>query len=168
MTLEPTVHEFEQVEFCQTRPVLLSTGWRMVRNVEACLVKDPMCLISVPNDKVFKKWLMAVGECGGTLTAGVPVLYEFYAALKRHGANCSEGMLQEIFKNRSQLHLARGLISGVVDAQSRVSFYYAFGILPDHQVVIERFYRHAIIHNLNKAAIEREALIVTPGVNIAE
>lgn len=166
MTVEPTVDELEQVEFCQSRPVQLSTGWRMVRNLGACLNKDPMCLLSVPNDKCYKKWLAAIGMCGSRLAAGVPVLSEFYDIFSRAGTTCSEGMLKEVFKNRSQLHLAQGLSQGDVDARSRVSFYYAFGLLPDHQLAMERFYHQAIVGKLSDVIIDRSWLVVTPGVNI--
>jgi hypothetical protein len=75
-------------------------------------------------------------------------------------------MLREVFKNRSQLHLAQGLSAGSVDARSRVSFYYAFGILPDHQLAMERFYHQATIGPLVATAIDREWLVVSPGVNV--
>jgi len=166
MTVEPTVDELEQVEFCQSKPVQLSTGWRMVRNVGACLNKDPMCLLSIPNDKVYRKWLAAIGMCGSRLTAGVPVLSEFYDVFSRAGTSCSDGMLQEVFKNRSQLHLAQGLSAGSVDARSRVSFYYAFGILPDHQVAMERFYHQASVGPMDTTVIDREWLVNSPGFNI--
>jgi len=166
MAVEPTVDEFERVEFCQSRPVQLSTGWRMVRNISACLNKDPMCLINIPNDKVYKKWLSAVGTCGSQLTSGVPLLSAFYDIFVRAGTVCSEGMMREVFKNRSQLHLAQGLSTAVIDARSRVSLYYAFGILPDLQVAIEGFYHQVGVGPLESTPIDREWLVVSPGFNI--
>lgn len=166
MAVEDTVDEFERVEFCQTRPVLLSSGWRMVRKLDACLNKDPMCLLSVPNDTVFRKWLMAVGTCGGKLSQGVPVLSEFYGTFARHGVECSDGMMMEIYKNRSQLRLAQGLSDAVIDARSRVSFYYAFGITPDQQLEMEWFFRHASIASLGDERVDRPWLVTAPGVNI--
>lgn len=166
MTVEPTVDVLERVEFCQSRPVELSTGWRMVRNLSACLQKDPMCLLGVPNHNVYRKWLGAIGMCGGKLASGVPVLNEFYDVFSRAGVTCSEGMLQEIYKNRSQLHLAQGLAVGEVDARSRVSFYYAFGVLPDEQLAMERFFHQATIGTLGTTVIERDHLSINPGYNI--
>ncbi len=166
MAVEDTVDEFERVEFCQTKPVELSTGWRMVRKLDACLNKDPMCLISVPNDTVFRKWLMAVGTCGGKLSQGVPVLSAFYGAFARHGVECSDGMMEEVYKNRSQLRAAQGVAPAVIDARSRVSFYYAFGVLPDHQIEMERFFHQASISALGDDRVDRPWLVNTPGVNI--
>lgn len=166
MTVEPTVDEFERVEFCQTRPVELSSGWRMVRNLAACLQKDPICLLSLPHDNAYKKWLAAIGMCGGMLSAGVPVLHTFYGMFSAHGTKCSTGMLNEVFKNRSQLQLARGLVSGTVDSISRVSFYYAFGVLPDEQIAMERFFSSAKIGPVKQEAIDRVDVFVNPGFNI--
>jgi len=166
MTVEPTVDEFEGIEFCQTKPVQLSTGWRMVRNLNACLMKDPMCMIGVPNDKVYKKWLAAIGVCGGILASGVPVLSQFYSVFQRAGTSCSDGMLKEVFKNRSQLHLAQGVAKGEVDANARVSFYYAFGVLPDEQVAMERFFTKLYVDEMDTTVIERDELELCPGFNI--
>ncbi len=166
MTVEPTVDEFEQIEFCQTRPVELSTGWRMVRNLSACLQKDLMCMIGVPNDKTFRKWMSAVGMCGTKLAVGVPVLSQFYDIFNRNGVKCSDGMVKEVFKNRSQLFLAQGLAKGEVNANTRVSFYYAFGVLPDEQVAMERFFATVRVDQMETAVIERSELELCPGFNI--
>jgi len=166
MTVEPTVDEFERVEFCQTRPVQLRTGWRMVRNLSACLEKDPMCMIGVPNTNVHRKWMGAVGDCGGVLSSGVPVHSSFYNIFTRSGLGCSEGMKAQIFKNRSQLQLAAGLSTGEVDANARVSYYYAFGVLPDDQVVMERSFGNVTITDVELNVIPRDMLVINPGINI--
>lgn len=166
MTVEATVDELEQVEFCQSKPVQLSTGWRMVRNLKACLEKDPICLLGIPNNKVYRKWLAAIGMCGGHLAAGVPVLSAFYDVFARAGTTCSDGMLREVFKNRSQLHLAQGLTSGKVDARARVSFYYAFGVTPDYQIALENYYHQATVGPLDVTVTDRQWLVNNPGFNI--
>lgn len=166
MTVEDTVDEFERIEFCQTRPVQLSTGWRMVRNLKACLIKDPMCLISIPNEKVYRKWLHAVGTCGQNLTTGVPVHHDFYSFFHREGVECSQGMVEEVFKNRSQLVLAQGLAVASVDARARVSYYYAFNVLPDEQVQMEHLFRTMELGSFVPASIDRDAWLRDPGFNI--
>jgi hypothetical protein len=168
MVAEEPVFAFEQVEFCQTKPVQLTTGWRMVRNHVAVLKKDPICLIAVQNDNVFRKWLDAVGDCGTTLNLGVPVQHAFYEAYKRHGVKCSEGMKEKIYQNtsmRTRLSELRGS-SHKISPEARVSYYYAFGILPDHQVEIESFYQNAVIAPWSGDAVEREHLLNEPGIKI--
>lgn len=165
MTVEPTVDEFERVEFCQTRPVRLSTGWRMVRNLKACLIKDVMCLIPIPNNTVYKRWLWAVGECGLSLCTGVPVLEAFYRMFVRHGIVSTSKFQEEVFRNRSQLQLGRGVKPAIINATARVSFYYAFGVTPDLQRAMEMRLDSITISEVNSVCVERAAWNHDPGVN---
>lgn len=166
MTVEPPAHDFEALEFCQTRPVLLSSGWRMVRNLEAVMTKDPMCLIPIPNINVLRKWYGAIGQCGTILCRGVPVLQSLYSVFLRHGVKPSAGLISEVFKNRSVL----AAMSGVKDAQvtpvSRVSFYYATGVLPDHQIQLESYYNTMELSLEILPILDREDLDLNPGFNI--
>lgn len=165
MTVEDTVTEFEQVEFCQTKPVMLSSGWRMVRNLRAVITKDPMCLLSVPNTKVMQKWLHAVGTCGTMLCTGVPVHDAFYRCMLRHGVD-NAGLINEVYKNRSQLSLADGVKRALIDSVARVSYYYAFGVTPDEQLALEQYYDSLSLDFGVGQAIERMALVLEPGVNL--
>jgi hypothetical protein len=158
MTVEEPVYEFEQVEFCQTHPVQVSTGWRMVRNLVSCVTKDPMCLITIPNEIVLRKWYHAIGTCGTILTTGVPVLHSMYRVFLRHGTACSTQMMQYVFRNRSQLQLASGVGVATMSDIARVSFYYAFGITPDVQLAIEQYYDGLVVDVQLSHAIERDYL----------
>jgi len=166
MTVEEPVYEFEEIEFCQTHPVQLSTGWRMVRNVASCMTKDPMCMISIPNMQVLRKWYHAVGLCGTILTTGVPVLHSMYSVLLRYGQICSPQMMRYVFKNRSQLGLASGVKVAQVTDRARVSFYYAFGITPDEQEAIEQYYNNLSLELSTSQPIQRDVLVVATGNNI--
>lgn len=166
MTVEPPVTEFEQVEFCQTKPVKLKTGWRMVRNHLAVLRKDPMCLIPLNGSRALRKWMGAVGECGLHLAGSVPVQGAFYGLLDRCGMKASEGMKKEIFRNSSAFERLAG-IDGAREAptaESRVSYYYAFGVLPDEQVELERFYDSGEVGDVAVDAVQREAVRFEPGL----
>lgn len=165
MVTEEPVTEFEQIEFCQTRPVELSTGWRMVRNWKAVVEKDPMCLIPVPNTNVYRKWLDAVGTCGGVLAQGVPVLSAFYATMKRAGLPCGK-LINEVYKNRSQLQLGVGVAAAEIDARSRVSFYYAFGITPDEQLQIENHYKSLTLVPEMAGIFHKDIVTLNPGFNV--
>jgi len=166
MTVEDTVDEFEQIEFCQTHPVKLSTGWRMVRNIKAVVEKDPMCLVPINGEKALQKWLYAVGTCGSILTSGVPVLSNFYNAFLRSGVECSDGMMSKVFEGRSQLSLGQGVATAQVDSEARCSFYYAFGIGPDEQRSLERYYDNLTVDLSVGPVIKRTELVCNPGGNI--
>lgn len=101
MTVEQPVDTFEQVEFCQTRPVCVDGVWRMIRNQKAVLEKDPICLIAIQNQKVYRKWLDAVGTCGTVLNSGVPVQQAFHQCFKRHGVESGEGMRAHVHRGNS-------------------------------------------------------------------
>lgn len=167
MTVEDTVDEFEKVEFCQTHPVKLSTGWRMIRNLTAVMQKDPMCLLPIPNVDVLRKWMDAVGTGGGRLGAGVPVLQAFYGAMKRHGKACGK-LIDEVYRGQSQLQLGEGLKQAVIEPASRVSYYYAFGVTPDEQLALEDHYNRLEIKFDIEGPIARTDLELNPGHNILD
>jgi len=170
MVAEEPVYEFDQIEFCQTHPILLRTGWRMVRNHAAVFKKDPICLIAIQNDRAYRKWLYAVGECGTILNSGVPVQHAFYNAFLRNGVACSEGMKEHIYKGTSMGTRLNELKSTphAITPEARVSYYYAYGILPDHQMEIERYYETATIGAWTPDVVERGALNLEPGIKIIE
>lgn len=151
MTVEAPVYEFEQIEFCQSHPVFDGHAWRMVRNVATCVKKDAMCLIPVNSVSTLQKWLWAVGTCGLSITAGMPVMQAFYQCYKRSGIECTKAFIEHLFKNTGVLERQRDVHwePVAVEAATRVSFYYAFGILPDAQVELERYYdRLSIQHDI--------------------
>jgi len=165
MTVEETCHEFEQIEFCQTHPVKLGSGWRMIRNPATCLIKDVMCLKPVQNDKCFKKWLYAVGTAGCSLNSGVPVLQEFYRALKRNGVKT------EKFRNLISAHRFASTVgsegSEEVTDEARASFYFAFGLTPPMQVAMESVLTQRTIGDIDWTEMERDAMNVeAPGTQI--
>jgi len=167
MTVEQPVYDFDSIEFCQTRPVMLQTGWRMVRNHSAVLMKDPMCLIPISGNGCFKKWLYAVGECGGILATGVPVQQAFYECLLRHGDKCSDGMRDTIFHGTSMYQRTDGIgKANKVTAAARVSYFYAFGVTPDQQVCLEQYYKNFVIDELNTNAVTRDGLVLQPGISL--
>lgn len=166
MTVEEPVYEFEQVEFCQTKPVELSSGWRMVRNHDAVLRKDPMCLVPINGGQVFRKWMGAVGECGMHLAGNVPVQAAFYQAFVRNGLRSSDRFQAHVFNGTSMAERRKGLTDGgVVTPQARVSYYYAFGVLPDEQVSIEQYFESATVAEVDRVAVKRQALQLEPGLN---
>lgn len=166
MVAEDPVYEFEGIEFCQTHPVQLSSGWRMLRNHSAVLTKDPMCLLPVPNGKVYRKWLDAVGVCGTIATAGSPVQHSFYSVMKREGTTAGEGLTREVFRNQSMATRIAGITGAHhVDARARVSYYYAFGVLPDVQKQMELYYDGMSLDDyVVSSPMDRSDLFLEPGL----
>ncbi|APG76369.1 hypothetical protein 1 [Shahe tombus-like virus 1] len=140
LTREEPVYVLEQVVFCQAQPVLTSTGWRMVRDPRTAMSKDCVSLLGWDNAQSFKLWASAIGACGLSLTRGVPVWEAWYSRLVHLGAGAvSQGVADHVWDSGLG-YMSRGVLGGEVDAEARVSFYRAFGILPDLQEALEAEY----------------------------
>lgn len=163
VVLEKPVYEFEQIEFCQTHPVKLSSGWRMVRNPFTCFKKDTMCLRPMDSDDTFRKWLGAVSSAGSSLCAGVPVLESFYRCLGRRGLKSKKfGDLVSPYR------FARtSSVQAVLCDEARVSFALAFDINPSEQLMMEELFDSTDIGALDMSVIDRESLTFgLPGAQI--
>lgn len=133
MTVEEPVYDFERIEFCQTRPVLACGRWIMCRDVRIVLDKDTVNLH--PGNVNYGDWLTHVGEGGGALARGVPVLQTFYQTLRSLGSGRSRTL-----GYTGMDMMAAGLVCGLapVDDDARISFYKAFGIAPWDQIALEQ------------------------------
>jgi hypothetical protein len=140
MKVEPLVYTLERVSFCQTQPVYDGLSWRMVRDPRVTLTKD-VTVLHQRQVTDLSNQLSAIGDCGLSLTAGLPVLQEFYVAL---GAGKGRhGPIDPTLVESGFFQLARGMHGRyrlVTDA-ARVSFCRAFGIVPDLQLALEEHYR---------------------------
>jgi hypothetical protein len=140
MEVEKPVFIFEEIEFCQSHPIHVNGQWTMVRNLETSLVKSSMCLVPGTNNKMYRKWLGAVGQCEGVLGVGVPVMQSFSAAYRRLGLRASAAHVAHVFKGSTRA-LTRGKCEVVsISDETRVSFYRGFGVTPDAQVFLEKHF----------------------------
>jgi len=141
MVLEDTSHMFEEVEFCQSRPVRVRGGWTMIRNPCTLITKASMCLLSVSNAKTLRKWMMAVGVAEGSLARGIPVLQSFARAMRRNGLRCTKRLIEAAYYQSNRVYHADLVVNDQeITHESRMSFYHAFGILPEEQMVLENYY----------------------------
>lgn len=122
----------QEVEFCQCRPVELSTGWRMVRNPERVIQRSPWTTRNY-NEKGNQRLLRTIGLCELACNNGVPVLqaYSQDLASKGHGR-----VLQDHWSARALLERGTGVQP--ITAAARMSFYQAWGITPEQQVTMEK------------------------------
>lgn len=135
LKIENPKHVFEQIEFCQSHPVLTSVGWKMVRDLK-CLSKDLLCL-GCKTEKEALAWLGDVGRCGLSLFADVPILGAFYANFVRFGGQ--QKRTTRLFMDSGMYRSSRiSTACGEVDDACRASFYFATGIGPDEQLAVER------------------------------
>jgi len=142
MEVEPPVFVFEKIVFCQAQPVLANSEtntWVMVRQPEAALGKDAMCL-SAKDEHSYRQWAYQVGVGGQALYGDMPVYSELYRSYKRNGlkSKCGQSLL---FSDSGFMRMTRQIVRGgeasVVRDETRISFWKAFDILPSIQVMLE-------------------------------
>lgn len=133
---EPVVEVFEKVVFCQAQPVFTSTGWRMVRDPLTAPSKDSVSLLSWDTPMHVRRWCHAIGSCGLELTRGVPFWQAYYSSLLAHGVQ--HGVSSDFIRDSGLGYMAKGVVGGDITGASRVSFYRAFGMIPDVQVALEQ------------------------------
>lgn len=134
---EPLVDRLELVQFCQTQPVFVGDHYRMVRNPWTAMSKDCVSLLPMESEGNFNAWRDAIGVCGLELTRGVPVWESFYTALKTVTGD-RRGGIERVYDS-GMGYMARGVKQvDSITAQSRYSFWVAFGIDPDLQIAMEQ------------------------------
>lgn len=147
MSVSKPCFNFEEVEFCQTHPVFVgpSAGdYLMVRNPRTAIAKDTMCIHGYQSDGVFLGWLWAIGVGGLSMTGGIPIFQDFYRSFMMSGKYKKSVFTDLSWGVRS---LMQGMERGYapVEPLTRASFYWAFGVTPDEQLVLEGFYRSASV-----------------------
>nr|WKV33276.1 MAG: RNA-dependent RNA polymerase [Riboviria sp.] len=134
---EDPVYILEHVEFCQMHPILVDGNYRMVRNPRVAIEKDTFCVTTLQHGRKYRDWATGVGIGGQAGCSGIPVLYSFYSYLNMGGT-----VHHTLLENTGMSRLQRGMVDqhkGVSD-ESRYSFYLAFGISPDAQIELERWF----------------------------
>jgi len=151
MVAEDPVYVFEEIEFCQSHPVFdMDGGYTMVRNPHVSISKDCVAIKPLDNIKVRNMWLSAVGQGGISLTAGMPILPEFYQVFLRNSNGAKA--LSDPTLETGTARLSKGMKRKHQEPSdaTRVSFWKAFGISPSNQVIIEQYYREYIMGSGNE------------------
>nr|DAZ90975.1 MAG TPA: RNA-dependent RNA pollymerase [Luteoviridae sp.] len=143
MAVEKPVHTLEKIEFCQSRPVCIGGRYRMVRRPDS-IAKDSHTMLSVKNKEDIKSFMSATSQCGLVLNSGVPILEAFHRALYRGSGykKVSEGYLEKTveFGNFERLAGRRTAIEEPVTMENRLSYWRSFGVDPQTQVLVERYF----------------------------
>lgn len=138
MKIEPPVFIFEHLRFCQTAPIWDGRQWRMVRQYPDAIQKDSATVHHMPSIPYMTDYFATVAEGGLALTGGVPVFQAFYESLARLGGTARLDLREE--SGFWQLVGTLQPKHEEITPAARVSFYHAFGVLPDKQLAIEDLY----------------------------
>lgn len=139
LTREAPVFDFERIQFCQTQPVLTSSGWRMVRNPFTATSKDAVSLLSWATEDEFNRWRGAISSCGLSLTRGVPFWEAYYTNI---GGECDERAFERVADSGlGYMGVGMDTSGDVITPEARYSFWLAFGLDPDMQIALESVQR---------------------------
>lgn len=144
MKVETPVTELEHIEFCQTRPIFVKDGYVLVRDPRVVLSKDCISLKNMNNHHEYSRLIDAIGQCGLSMSGGVPIMQEFYSGMIRAKTSNRKALHEtDGFYEAGMYQLSKGMkmkYSSVMD-RTRFSFWLAFGITPDMQIEVEKFYK---------------------------
>lgn len=150
MAIESPVYEFEELEFCQCKPVHDGQTWRMCRNPWSAIAKDSVLLKNNVSMDYFRLWLNAVGTGGLSIAGGMPIFQSFYQMFVRNGITSyrkSKGSKKvELTSDELMPWFMREVgLKGYAKArpitdEARASFWAAFGVTPDEQLCLEEYY----------------------------
>lgn len=164
MTVEDPVYEFNQVEFCQMRPIRVAAGWTMVRNIPKAREKDSISIIPLDNPKVARKWMYAVGECGLALCSGVPIMQEMYKMYMREGVQSKLGESVAMETGMKMLSIGLDAKEDVVTPEAREHVFTAWGYTPDEQIAIEAHYRGMQFNLDNSWVCDNPSYLYSPNL----
>nr|UQB76158.1 RNA polymerase [Flumine tombus-like virus 8] len=144
---EDPCYELEQIEFCQSNPVQVNGEWIMVRNPVKALSKDCVTLSSTETPAQIASAYMAISTCGRIINSGVPISFALHSAIHRAAKRYAKDveinqdfMFRQVefgnFERMNGLTYRRKVISD----ETRLSYYRAFGIDPEAQILIEDYY----------------------------
>lgn len=161
-----TAFDFPEIEFGQSRPVLVGGCWTMVRNPFKVLSHACGSYEYYADLKADLPVLRAVAYCEAVLGAGVPVLQAYAHMMLRATSHVSKAAFQRVFRRRltdyeHQRVIARGIrweLASLrpVTSEARSSFHTAWGIAPDEQVSLEEVFSRGM--TLPKAWCQEDVL----------
>jgi hypothetical protein len=147
MVLEAPVYELEKIEFCQAHPIHVGGGeYIMVRNPVATLAKDSVALVPFTHKQCVSAWIRAVGDAGVAMYGGIPIMHSLYDMYVRSSIQVEK--LERQYDFWWYNTISRGMNRGDFEVlpETRLSFYIAFGVLPDEQIAIEDIFRSRMVN----------------------
>lgn len=144
MVAEMPVYDLCKIEFCQMHPIELGAGkCIMVRNIPVVLRKDSLSTLDLSQPSTLKAWADAVGTGGLAINGGIPILQNFYRCLQRLGRGARQTKIGLQLRRNSGMYLISQGVERVFAKPTpfvRLQVFLAWGITPDEQVEMERYY----------------------------
>lgn len=143
LEVEPPTTDRRKSTFCQSRVVSLRRDYHvMVRNPRVVLSRDGMTYRDVGSKREWLDHLTAVGMCGMSVAAGVPILQSYYHLMLRLGGGSvfPEYLKAEYYR---LIVLSKGLSCTdpvPITEYARFTFWQAYDISPEAQRALEQLF----------------------------
>jgi len=141
MVVEGVFNSLEEITFCQAKPVFDGTDWYLCPNPHKRCFSDLCTLKDMTSAKLMNLQLGAIAACGLAANGSTPILNEMYKKMGTGVELFIPDRSHHLYKFRQEL--VDGLKPEFVEPtfDHRISFYHAFDITPEEQLIVERFYR---------------------------
>jgi len=143
MEVEPPAKEFENLEFCRSKPVMTKHGWKMVRILDS-ISRDASSMRNLNGAKAMDEFLCAIGVCNGIINDGVPILSVMAKRMRELSRLEKIQNMREHFDENMLMRIGKQTrMDSEITERARISFYKAFGVHPEQQINIEEYYLQA-------------------------
>lgn len=158
IALDPPKFLLEQVSFCQTSPVMSSSGdYIMVRDPRIVITKDTITTKFLTPAQI-GPYKYGIGMGGVSVYGDIPVLGAFYESIARGQTPHPRFELSEE-DNRGLYYASRGFAKkrSAPTPESRASFMVAFGFTPNHQIALEELFDSLPVMSRSEPVTFRDA-----------
>lgn len=141
MVVEGVFDSLEEITFCQAKPVFDGKEWYLCSNPHKRLFSDMATTKDISSPKILQMLLGSVSACGLACNGNTPVLNELYRKLGTGVDLFIPDKSHFLYKYRQEL--VDGLTPRFEEPTyaHRLSFYRAFCIAPQEQLLLEKFIR---------------------------
>jgi hypothetical protein len=143
MKVEGVFSELEKIEFCQAHPVWNGKSYVMVQDPTTRVFKENGWINNnAMNKKVWNKVRKAISDCGLAMAGDMPVLGAFYRRMNKGTENVKvSASFKKMVGDYRRTELIRSMPviqKRLIEPEVRASFYLAFGVTPDRQLLLEK------------------------------
>jgi hypothetical protein len=140
MVVEGISNTLEEIVFCQCSPVFDGNQYYLCPSPHKRCFSDLVTMKDMKSPKLFNLQLGAIAACGLASNGNTPILNSMYKQI---------GSGVELYipdKHHHMYRFRQELIDGLTPIfetptwSHRISFYFAFGITPNDQILIEKYY----------------------------
>nr|UHS72367.1 MAG: hypothetical protein 2 [Tombusviridae sp.] len=141
MKFEGEFTQLEHIQFCQSQPVFSEIhGYQLVPRPVKRLYSDLISSKNLSNPYLFKNQVGAVAGCGLACSSGIPIFQAFYLWLGSGASPWIPEMGDAYYKYRQELVDGMEFRKREPSIRERISFYFAYGLTPDQQMIVETYY----------------------------